>query len=399
MLTDIQLRKLKPRATSYRVADANGLSIEVRPTGAKLWRYRYRHNGKANMLGLGKYPAVGLADARSKRDEAARSLANGIDPAVERRERRLAAKRAAETRFGVIADEWLAKQPLADATHTKARRMFALASALRSRPVAEITAPEVLEVLRGIEARGAYETAHRTKQRIGQVLRYAIATGRCERDVTADLRGALTPITTTSRAAITSPTEIGELMRAIDGYTGQPTTRAALILAALTFVRPGELRRMEWCEIDFDAAEWRIPGDKMKMRAAHTVALATQAVAILRELAPLTGRSRYVFPSLRTFDRPMSENTINAALRRLGYAKTEMCGHGFRAMASSILNEQGWHPDVIERQLAHVERNRVRAAYNRAQYLPERGRMMQAWADYLDGLRSGCAPVVAIGIR
>lgn len=396
MLTDIKIRALKPRDKPYRELDGNNLYIEVRPTGRKFWRWRFRYLGRPDMLPLGEYPMISLAMARVLRDKQDRLLATGIDPAAQRKEQKRQAKRVIANTFGKIADEWLAKQPFAEVTKAKALWMLGLASALRDRPISELTPPDVLDVLRRIEARGTHETAHRVKQRIGQVFRYAIATGRAERDVTADLRGALTPVTTTSRAAITDPSQIGELLRAIDGYTGQPTTHAALRLAPLLFVRPGNLRAMEWVELDLDSAEWRIPGGKMKVRVAHMVPLSRQAVAVLRDLQPLTGHGRYCFSSLRTADRPMSENTVNAALRRLGYDKETMCGHGFRAMASSILNEQGWPPDVIERQLAHIERNRVRAAYNRAQYLPERRRMMQSWADYLDGLAAG-AKVVAIG--
>ena len=262
-------------------------------------------------------------------------------------------------------------------------------------PITQIDAPALLSTLRRIEARGAHETAHRTKEKCGQVFRYAIATGRATRDPSTDLRGALAPIVSTSRAAVTDPGQVGDLLRAIDGYSGQFITRCALRLAPLLFVRPGELRHAEWSELDLDAAMWRIPAGKMKMREGHVVPLAPQAVAILRELHRLTGRGRYCFPSLRTPDRPMSENTINAALRRLGFDKDTMTGHGFRAMASTRLNEMGWAPDVIERQLAHAERNKVRAAYNRAQYMAERKTMMTAWADYLDALRSDTGKVVA----
>lgn len=397
MLTDTKIRNLKPRSKSYRKADAAGLCIEVSTTGSKYWRYRYRCAGKPNMISLGEYPAVTLAEARARRDEARRLLAAGVDPSEQRKAGKRAAKIATRRTFGRIAAEWLDKQPFAPVTRAKAIWMLELAPELRDRPIADISPPEVLTVLMDIEARGTHETAHRVKQRIGQVFRYAIATGRAERDVTSDLRGALTPVVSTSRAAIIDPAQVGELLRAIDGYQGQPATQAALRLAPLLFVRPGELRAMEWVELDLGAGEWRIPAGKTKMRSPHVVPLATQAVAILEDLKPLTGRYRYVFPSLRTADRPMSENTINAALRRLGYDKATMVGHGFRAMASSILNEQGWPSDVIERQLAHAERNKVRAAYNRAQHLPERRRMMQHWADYLDGLRQG-ARVINLGL-
>jgi integrase len=253
----------------------------------------------------------------------------------------------------------------------------------------------VLAALRRIESKGTHETAHRAKQRIGQVMRYAVATGRADRDPTGDLRGALTPVVVKSHAAVTDPAKVGELLRALASYSGQPTTAAALRLAPMLFVRPGNLRAMEWAELDLDAALWRIPAKKMKMREEHLVPLPSQAIAILRALHPLTGRGRYCFPSIRTANRPMSENTINAALRRLGFDSDTMTGHGFRAMASTRLNELGWSPDIIERQLAHAERDKVRAAYNRAQHMAERARMMQAWADYLDASMSG-ANVTAI---
>jgi integrase len=257
----------------------------------------------------------------------------------------------------------------------------------------EITANELRSVLRRIEARGAIETAHRASQNCGQVFRYAVATGRTERDPTGDLRGALAPTRETHLASIVAPKAIGELLRAIDGYEGSLVTKCALRLAPLVFVRPGELRRAEWAEFDLDGAEWRIPAARMKMREQHIVPLSTQAVEVMRELMPLTGRGRYVFPGARTKGRPMSENTVNAALRRLGYASDQMTGHGFRSMASTRLNEQGWHRDAIERQFAHAERDAVRAAYNYAEHLPERKRMMQAWADYLDTLRIGATVI------
>lgn len=397
MLTDKAIKALAPRAALYRVTDADGLCIEVTPAGpksprgSKLWRFRYRYAGKAKMLALGEWPTVGLADARRRRDDARKLLADGRDPGGARKADKARAMLSAANTFGAIAGEWLAMQraKLALVTITKAEWLLGMASPLDSLPMTDITAPDVLAVLRPIEAKGLHETARRVKQRIGQVFRYAIATGRAERDPTADLRGALTPVTTTARAAVTDPADVANLLRTIDTYGGQPVTLAALKLAPLLFARPGNLRAMEWAELDLDAAMWRIPAGKMKMREAHAVPLASQAVAILRELEPLTGRGRYCFPSLRTGDRPMSENTVNGALRRLGFDKDTMTGHGFRAMASTRLNEMGWKPDVIERQLAHAERNAVRAAYNRAQYMAERTLMMQAWADYLDGLRTG----------
>jgi integrase len=396
MLTPSAVANAKPQAKPYKLADERGMYLLVRPNGSRWWRLKYRRPGthKENSLSLGTYPDVSLRKARQRRDEARTLLADGIDPSGQRKDD---AAQAAAT-FGTIAAEWLEHQrpSMATVTYTKALWLLGMADALKDRPIADLAAPEVLEVLRGIEARGTIETAHRVKQRIGAVLRYAVATGRADRDCTLDLRGALTPVTSTARAAITDPAKIADLLRAIDSYTGQPITRAALRLAPLLFVRPGNLRAMEWAELDLDGAEWRIPAGKMKMRDEHVVPLPEQAVAILRDLQPLTGRGRYCFPSLRTADRPMSENTVNAALRRMGYDKATMTGHGFRALASTRLNEMGWAPDVIERQLAHAERNKVRVVYNRAQYMDERRTMMQAWADYLDALRTAPGKVVPI---
>ncbi|MGH8296438.1 MAG: tyrosine-type recombinase/integrase [Steroidobacteraceae bacterium] len=342
--------------------------------------------GRESMLGLGTYPDVSLKAAREKADEGRRLVKAKIDPAALKRAERLS---QADT-FAAIAQEWLDKQNFESATLEKAR--WTLDSLINpyigTTPIKALTPPAVLEVLRKLEARGKHDTAHRTRQRISQVVRYAIATGRCESDPTRDLRGALTPVEVTSRAAVTEPGKVGELLRAIDGYQGDASTCAALKLAPLMFVRPGELRGAEWSEFGLEAAEWRIPGERMKMGDTHIVPLSTQALEILRALRPLTGSAKYLFPSLRTRDRPISENTLNAALRRMGFTQDEMTAHGFRAMASTLLDEQGFPPDVIELQLAHQERNRVRAAYNRAQRLAERRQMMQAWADYLDGLKA-----------
>jgi len=396
MLTDTAIRKAKPQAKPYKMADSRGLFLLVHPNGSRYWRWKYRAGGKEKLLSFGVYPEVTLTEARDRCDQARAQRRDGVDPSAKRKAAKLANVEAGANTFGTIAAEWLAKQQptMAEATHSKAQWQLKLAGALDSRPIREITAPEVLAILRKLESAGTIDTAHSVKQRIGRVMRYAIATGRAERDVTADLRGALTPVNTTHRAAITDPAKVGDLLRTLDGYTGQPATCAALRLAPLLFVRPGNLRAMEWAELDLDGSEWRIPAGKMKMKDAHVVPLPSQAVAILRDLERLTGGGRYCFASLRTSKRPMSENTINAALRRLGFDKETMTGHGFRAMASSLLNEQGWAPDVIERQLAHAERNKVRAAYNRAQYMAERRKMMQAWADYLDALRDGAADKV-----
>lgn len=404
-LTDVAIRNAKPRKSAYKLGDGGGLFLLVTPEGAKYWRLKYRspverktegkHKGKLKekTLALGVYPAMRAPEAREKRDEMKRILKDGRDPLMVKQEARRVATMAAENTFETVAREWFAKyEPKWAKGHSAKiiRRLEVdIFPWLGRRPITAITAPEILAVLRRIEGRGAIDTAHRAHQNVGQVFRYAIATGRAERDPTPDLRGAIPPPDRSSYASPKEPQAIGALLRAINGYHGLLVTKCALKLAPLVFVRPGELRGAEWREIDLDAAEWRIPAERMKMRAPHVVPLSAQAVAILCELQPLTGAGRFVFPSVRSVKRPMSENTVNAALRSLGYARDQITGHGFRSMASTLLNEQGWNRDVIERQLAHAERNAVRAAYNYAEYLPERRRMMQAWADYLDGLEVG----------
>jgi len=393
-LTVAAIKAAKPG----KLFDGGGLFLLTKDNRAQLWRMKYRHAGKERLLSFGVYPEVSLAEARRKRDAAREAIRDGKDPAAIKRARKVAERVAAANSFRAVADAWMATQKKKLAPATFAKSLWLLDQVLPwlgSRPVAEIEPPELLAALKRIEARGANETAHRTKEKCGQVFRYAIAHGIARRDPSADLRGALAPIVRTSRAAITDPAKVGALLRAIDGYGGQHVTRCALRLGPLLFVRPGELRAMEWAELDLDAAQWRIPAHRMKMREEHVVPLSSQAVAILHELHPLTGRGLYVFPGIRSTAVPMSENTVNTALRALGYDKDTMTGHGFRAMASTRLNELGWQPDLIERQLAHAERNKVRAAYNRAQYLAERVKMMQSWADYLDGLRSG-AKVIPI---
>ena len=389
MLSDTRVRAAKPREKAYKLYDERGLFLFVTPTGGRLWRLKYRVRDREKLISLGAYPDVGLKRAREKRDEARKLLADGVDPSAERQERRTA---LLET-FEGVAEEWLELQSKSLAAETISilgtRLKSALYPYLGSRPITAITAQELLGALRRIEARGRHETAHRVRALAGRVLRYAVATGRAQHDVAADLKDALAPVKSRNFASVTDPVRVGELMRAIDGYTGHPVTALALKLAPLVFVRPGELRAAEWTEFDLLAAEWRIPGTRMKMGDPHIVPLSRQALAILRELEPLARGGRYLFPSLRTRDRPMSNNTINAALRRLGYTSQEQTGHGFRTMASTLLNEQGFPPDVIELQLAHSDRNKVRAAYNKAQRLSERRKMMQAWADYLDGLRAG----------
>jgi len=392
-LTVTAIRNAKPTDKVQRLFDGRGLYLEITPAGARYWRLKYRHAGKEKRLALGVFPVVSLAEARELREQARKAMREGRDPSAERKADKVRAVLSSETTFEGVAGQWLAsqKKSMAAITYAKAERTLEakVYPWLGARPMAEIDAPEVLAVLKRIEAGGAHETAHRVKARIGQVFRYAIAHGLATRDPSADLRGALAPVVSKSHAAVTEPAQVGDLLRALDGYAGQLATRCALRLAPLVFARPGELRHMEWAELDMAAAEWRIPAPKMKMREAHVVPLSSQAVAILGEVQALTGRGRYVFPGIRTATEPMSENTVNAALRRMGFDKDTMTGHGFRAMASTRLNEMGWAPDVIERQLAHAERNKVRAAYNRAQYMAERKKMMQAWADYLDGLRAG----------
>jgi integrase len=388
-LTEVAVRSAKPSAKDTKLFDGRGLYLLVCANGSKLWRLKYRFAGREKLLSLGPYPDVGLKQAREQREAARKLVASGIDPSSHRKR-----EKAAQTNtFDAVASEWLALQAksLMESTLSRERSRLErfIFPHLGSRPIAQITPPELLAALRRIELRGTNESAHRTRSICSRVFRYAVATGRAERDCTADLRGALPPVTGGHFAAITEPAKIGELLRAIDGYIGQPSTAYALRMAPYVFVRPGELRRAEWREFDLNGAEWRIPGERMKAREPHLVPLARQANDLLRALRPITGHGRYLFPSLRSSARPISDNTINAALRSLGYDGQEMTGHGFRSMASTALNEQGWHPDLIELQLAHAERNKVRGAYNRAQRLRERRQMMQAWADYLDTLRAG----------
>jgi integrase len=398
-LSDVAVRGVKARPKVFKLSDERGLYLLVGPNGSKLWRFKYRIAGKERLLSFGAYPDVGLKLARERRDEARRLLAENIDPSAHRKLQKRQNAAPADS-FKTVALEWLAKfsPGWADSHAGKIIRRFEkdIYPWIGARPIADITAQELLAVLRRIEARGAIETAHRAKQECGNVFRYAIATGRAERDPSQDLRGALPPSRGKHFATITEPKAIGELLCALDSYSGSPVTIGALKLAPLVFVRPGELRQAEWTEIDLDAAEWRIPAAKTKKRALHIVPLARQAIDALRELHPLTGHGRYVFPGEYHRDRPMSENTILSALRRLGYKKEQMTGHGFRHMASTLLNEQGWNRDAVERQLAHADRDPIRAVYNYAEHLPERKKMMQSWADYLDGLRQeGKRPRIA----
>lgn len=393
MLTERAIRNFKPQSKTKRLFDSGGLYLEVSPSGNKWWRLKYRYDGKEKRLALGVFPRVTLKEARNARDDARRMLDKGNDPGQARKVEKAARSELTADSFEAVAREWFAKfSPNWAETHANkilSRLETDIFPWLGSRPIRQINASELLAVVRRIEARGALDTAHRALLNSGQVFRYAVATGRAERDPSGDLKGALPPAKGKHYATITDPKAIGALLRAIDGYQGDHVTRCALKLAPLLFVRPGELRRAEWTEVDLDKAEWRLPAEKMKARVPHVVPLSSQAIALLRDLQPLTGGEKYLFPGLRGRGRAMSENTVNAALRRMGYLKGEMTGHGFRSMASTILNEQGWHRDAIERQLAHGERDAVRAAYNYAEHLPERRKMMQAWADYLDGLRHG----------
>jgi len=393
-LTDTACKNARPKPDGKpaKYADEKGMYLLVNQTG-KYWRLDYRYANKRKTLAIGVYPTTTLKDAREKRDEARRLLAADIDPSEHRKVTKASKVLQAENSFEAVAHEWFTKyKPTWTDGHAERilRRLERdIFPWLGSRPIAGIDAPELLTNLQRIERRGAIETAHRAMQNTSQIFRYAIATGRAKYNPAADLTGALAPTIKTSFPTITDPAKIAELLRAIDGYQGTLATQCALKLAPLVFVRPGELRQAEWCEIDLENALWIIPAARMKMREKHVVPLSRQAVTILTELKPLTGNGRYVFPGARSNSRPMSENTVNAALRRLGYDKDTMTGHGFRHMASTLLNEQGWNRDAIERQMAHAERNSIRATYNYAEYLPERLRMMQSWADYLEALKSG----------
>lgn len=390
-LTDRAIVAFKATGKAQKHFDGGGLHIFVSPTGGKLWRLAYRFHGKSKLLSLGQYPVVTLRMARDRREEAKRLLENGIDPSTHKQELKETARQQAENTFEAIAREWhktnRSKWVEKTAQVILSRLERHVFPAIGKLPITTVKAPELLAIVRSLETRGVPYSAHRAMQYCSGVYRYAIATGRAEHDITADLRGALPVHRVEHLASITDPRQVGQLLRALDGYTGDYSVTCALKIAPLVFVRPGELRFAEWTEFDFEAAEWRIPARRMKMREQHIVPLARQTLAILNDLKMVTGCGRFLFPSVRTPTRPMSDNTVNAALRRIGYNREEMTGHGFRSMASTLLNELGWNRDAIERQLVHGERDSVRAAYNFAEFLPERRKMMQAWADYLDELR------------
>jgi len=390
-LTDTRIRNTKPEKKPIRLYDERGLYLEISPAGGKWWRLKYRMEGKEKRLSLGTYPEVGLKEARDRRDEARKLIADRIDPSEHRKANRAASMDRAANSFEVVTREWFGKfsTEWAPSHRDRVLRLFErdIFLVIGGRPVSEVTSPELLTALRRIEDRGALDTAHRARGICGQVFRYAVATGRCERDPSSDLRGALPPVKGKHFAATTEPSKLAGILRAMDGYEGDLIVRCALRLAPLVFVRPRELRMAEWKDLDLIAAEWRFTVTKTDV--PHIVPLCRQAVKILRKLHPLTGNGTFVFPGARTSKRPMSDNAILAAMRRMGIGKEEMSGHGFRAVARTILDEVlGFRPDFIEHQLAHAVRDPNGRAYNRTAHLTERRKMMQKWADYLDKLKS-----------
>ena len=393
-LTAIAIKSAKGRHKPYKLTDGDGLYLAVMPNGSRYWRMNYRFLGKQKTLSFGVWPDTGLADARAQRDAARKLLARGGDPGEQIKLDRIAATVAAANSFQAIAEEWLAKAERENRSAVTMKKLRWLTTFLNGsigkRPIASISAQELLVVLRKMESKGRYETAKRLRSTCSQIFRYAIATARADRDVAADLRGALIAPQPVHRPAITDPKGVGGLLRAIEAFEGHVNTKVALRLLPHVFVRPGELRHAEWADLDLEKAIWLIPPHKTKMRRPHAIPLSRQAIEILSSIEHDASYSPFLFPSLRSTDRPMSENTINAALRRMGFAQDEMTGHGFRATAATLLNEMGqWHPDAIERQLAHCDNNAVRRAYTRGEYWDERVRMMQHWSDHLDFLRDG----------
>ena len=393
-LTDTAIRNAKPKDKPYKISDSQGLYLLVNPRGSKLWRVKYRMNGVERKLALGGYPEITLAEARTARDVARRQLAHAVDPNVAKRQAKIEASIRAGNSFGTIADELIDKkrqEHLAEATLAKQRWLLKLlGSDFCKRPIADITPQELLHVLRKHERRGRLETTKQLRSFASRVFRYAAATARAERDPAQLLLGALVSPSVKHFPAITGPTEFGALLRAIEDYEGDPSVMYALKLTPHVFQRPGEIRQMEWAEVNFDKAVWIIPETKMKMRQPHSVPLSHQALAILTAMRGLSGSGRFVFPSVRTRARPISDNTVNAALRRMGYSKEQMTAHGFRTSASSMLNESGkWNPDAIERALAHMVAGSVRRIYNQSAYWGERVEMAQWWSDYLGELRDG----------
>ena len=383
-LTAKDVENAPPKKKSYRLTDGRGLYLEVRPNGSKYWRYKFRFEGKEKLLALGVYPAVKLIEARNLHHDAWMKVRAGINPIEEKR---AAAAKAFGPTFGAVADEWLNKQQQWKENHRRTvvgRLNNDVLPTLGNRMITDLQPIDVLNMLKKIEARGAHASAIKVKGICSQIFRYAVSSCIISSDITRDLAGALTTPKRGHFAAITSATEAGALMRAIKGFNGYAITKHALLLTAYAFPRQGELRNAEWSELDLKEKRWIVPATKTKMKRDHLIPLSRQALTVLDELYNITGEGKYLFPSLRTPEKPMSDNTCNAALRRLGYTSSEMTAHGFRSMASTLLNEHGYNPDVIELQLAHVERNKVRAAYNRALYLKERRMLMQDWADMLD---------------
>jgi len=396
-LTNVAINAAKAQDKPYKLADAGGMYLLVDKTGAKYWRLKYRFFGKEKMLALGVYPSISLAEARERREVAKKELLHGIDPSCARKMRKSDALKEATNTFKSIAVEWHTKQKVKWSKKNSERTLSLfenhIFSEIGSTPITQIQASALLKAIQKIEARGNHETAHRAMMNCGQVFRYAIATGRATSDLSVVLKGALIPVQVKHHASITNTEDVKKLMRDIHDYVGLYLTKQALKLAPLLFVRPGELRNAEWDEIDFEKKEWRIPANKMKMNAVHIVPLSKQALDIFKELNAQRSKSQFVFPSVTSIKRPMSENTLNMALRRMGYDRNQMTSHGFRSMASTLLHEQGWPHEAIERQLAHSDRDKVSSAYNYAQHLPKRKEMMQSWANYLDALRLGAKVV------
>ena len=390
-LKELQIRNIRPADKVTQCTDERGLYLEVHPNGSKLWRYKYRYMGKQKRLALGRYPDVGLAEARKRRDDARRQLEAGTDPLAERKHEKLVAVFKAANTFGEIAKEYIDKQVAqgqADTTTQKANWLLEQLEPIAARPVADLKPIDVLAALKRIEAKGKYETARRCRSFAGRVFRYAVATGRGESDPSSILRGALVVPKVKHHAAILDPKQMGELLRSIDTDSGHAITRLAMQVSPHVMARPGELRMAEWSEFDLDNAVWKIPAERMKMRRIHEVPLSRQVLAYLDELFALTGPEGYVFPAFHTSRRPLSENTVNQSFRRMGYAVGEVTAHGLRTTASTLLNESGkWSPDAIERSLAHADANSIRGVYNRGRYWDERVAMHQWWSDYLDEMR------------
>jgi len=399
-LTDIKARQAKPQEKIYRITDEQGLYLEVHPSGSKYWRHKYRFAGKEKRISHGVYPEVSLAQARAARDEARRLLREGVDPSQFRKTTKQTQAREASNTFSALAAEWFEKQRPTWAASTASKRQGLIKNDLNpwlgSTPITDIDTHDLLGVLQRIEDRGAIDTAHNARQVLNQIFRYAKQTRRIEENPATDLAGAIRPKATKHRPAIIDPVQLGKLLADIDRYNGTHVVRCLLKLCPLLFQRPGEMIAMQWAEIDWEAAVWRIPADKMKMGIAHDVPLSEQAIAILRDLERRTGHRPYVFPNARNPRSHASPATINSALQKLGYdTKTQHCAHGFRASARTLLDEvMGYRLEWIEQQLAHQVRDSLGRAYNRTKHLPQRAEMMQAWADYLDGLREGISNVV-----